>query len=68
MGIRRHGRYINDDGPEPGQSTIAFCSLVAAEQRYGYAYSGGYDVQVIAPGKPRVFEADGLTRRFVKPP
>ena len=35
MGIRRHGRYINDgvtDGPEPGQNTIAFCSVVAAEQ------------------------------------
>ena len=35
MGIRRHGRYINDDapdGPEPGQNTIAFCNLVAAEQ------------------------------------
>ena len=35
MGIRRHGRYINDDAPdspEPGQNTIAFCNLVAAEQ------------------------------------
>ena len=35
MGIRRHGRYINDgvlDGPEPGQNTIAFCSVVAIEQ------------------------------------
>ena len=35
MGIRRHGRYINDDapdGPEPGQNTIAFCNIVAAEQ------------------------------------
>ena len=35
MGIRRHGRYINDDapdGPDPGQNTIAFCNLVAAEQ------------------------------------
>ena len=35
MGIRRHGRYIKDDapdGPEPGQNTIAFCSIVAAEQ------------------------------------
>ena len=34
MGIRRGGRYINDDiedGPEPGQNTIAFCSVVAAE-------------------------------------
>ena len=35
MGIRRHGRYINDGvtvGPEPGQNTIAFCSVVAAEE------------------------------------
>ena len=35
MGIRRHGRYINNgapDGLEPGQNTIAFCNLVAAEQ------------------------------------
>ena len=34
LGIRRGGRYINDnveDGPEPGQNTIAFCSVVAAE-------------------------------------
>ena len=35
MGIRRHGRYIDDgsvDDTEPGQNTIAFCSAVAAEQ------------------------------------
>ena len=35
LGIRRNGRYIDDgitDGPEPGQNTIAFCSVVAAEQ------------------------------------
>ena len=35
MGIRRRGRYINDDAsdsPEPGQNTIAFCNVVAAEQ------------------------------------
>ena len=34
MGIRRHGRYIDDgayEGPEPGQNTITFCSAVAAE-------------------------------------
>ena len=34
-------------------------------RRYGYAYSEGYDVQVIAPGEPHVFEADGLTCRKV---
>ena len=35
LGIRRRGRYINDgvdDGPEPGQNTIAFCNVVAAEE------------------------------------
>ena len=35
LGIRRRGRYIDDgvdDGPEPGQNTIAFCSVVAAEE------------------------------------
>ena len=34
LGIRRGGRYINDgveNGPEPGQNTIAFCGVVAAE-------------------------------------
>ncbi len=35
MGIRRQGHYIKDDvktKSEPGQNTIAFCSIVAAEQ------------------------------------
>lgn len=35
MGIRRRGRYIDDgedDGPAPGQNTIAFCNAVAAEE------------------------------------
>ena len=35
LGIRQGGRYINnaaDDGPEPGQNTVAFCNVVAAEQ------------------------------------
>lgn len=36
MGTRRRGRYIDDDeddeGPEPGQNTIAFCNMVAAEE------------------------------------
>ncbi len=35
MGFRHHGRYINDGvtgGVEPGQNTIMFCSVVAAEQ------------------------------------
>ena len=35
LSIRRGGRYVNDgieDGPEPGQNTISFCSVVAAEE------------------------------------
>ena len=40
----------------------------SALELHGYAYSEGYDVQVITPREPRVFEANGLTCRFVKPP
>ncbi len=40
----------------------------SALELHGYAYTEGFDVQVIAPGEPRVFEADGLTCRFVRPP
>ena len=35
LGIRRGERYGNDgveEGPEPGQNTISFCSVVAAEE------------------------------------
>ena len=34
-GLRRHGHYIDDpvqDGPEPGQNTLAFCNLVASQE------------------------------------
>lgn len=33
MSFRRRGRYVGaaDDGPDPGQNTIAFCGMVAAE-------------------------------------
>ena len=34
IGLRQRGRYIDgesDDGPEPGQNTIAFCGAVGAE-------------------------------------
>ena len=34
MGLKRRGRYVDgeaDDGLEPGQNTIAFCGVVAAE-------------------------------------
>ena len=34
-GLRHNGRYIDDpvqDGPEPGQNTLAFCNLVASQE------------------------------------
>ncbi len=34
VGLRHRGHYVDgmrDDGPEPGQNTIAFCGVVAAE-------------------------------------
>ena len=40
----------------------------SALELHGYAYTEGYDVQVIAPGEPRMFEANGLACRFVRPP
>ena len=40
----------------------------SALELHGYAYTEGYDVQVIAPGEPRLFEANGLVCRFVRPP
>ena len=35
LGTRRGERYVNDgveEGPEPGQNTISFCNVVAAEE------------------------------------
>ena len=40
----------------------------SALELHGYAYTEAHDVQVIARGEPGVFEAVGLTCRFVKPP
>lgn len=40
----------------------------SALELHGCAYSEGHEVQVIARGEPGVFEAVGLTCRFVKPP
>ncbi len=40
----------------------------SALELHGCAYTEGHEVQVIAPGDPGVFEAAGLTCRFVKPP
>ena len=40
----------------------------SALELHGCAYTEGHDVQVIARGEPGVFEAVGLTCRFVKPP
>jgi predicted transcriptional regulator of viral defense system len=40
----------------------------SALELHGCAYSEGHEVQVIARGEPGLFEAVGLTCRFVKPP
>ena len=56
-------RFLAASRLRPG-GVIAYHSAL---ELHGYAYSEGYDVQVIAPGEPRVFEADGMTCRFVKP-
>lgn len=40
----------------------------SALELHGCAYTEGHEVQVIARGEPGVFEAAGLTCRFVKPP
>ncbi len=39
----------------------------SALELHGCAYTDGHEVQVIAHGEPGVFEAIGLTCRFVKP-
>ena len=57
-------RFLAASRLRPG-GVIAYHSAL---ELHGYAYSEGYDVQVMAPGEPRVFEADGLACRFVKPP
>lgn len=40
----------------------------SALELHGYAYSEGYEVQVIAAGQPLRLEAAGVTCRFVRPP
>ena len=40
----------------------------SALELHGYAYSEGYEVQVIAGGQPVTLEAAGVTCRFVRPP
>ena len=40
----------------------------SALQLHGYAYSEGYDVQVIAPGQPGLLETADFTCRFLKAP
>ena len=57
-------RFLAASRLRPG-GVIAYHSAL---ELHGYAYSEGYDVQVIAPGEPRMFEANGLTCRFVRPP
>ena len=40
----------------------------SAFELHGYAYTEGYDVQVIASGEPSLFKAVGFACRFVRPP
>lgn len=40
----------------------------SALELHGYAYSSEFDVQVIAPGDPGLFQATDFTCRFVRPP
>ena len=40
----------------------------SALELHGCAYTERYDVQIIARGEPGMFEAAGVTCRFVKPP
>lgn len=40
----------------------------SALELHGFAYTEGHEVHVIAHGEPGVFEAAGLTCRFVRPP
>ena len=40
----------------------------SALELHGYAYSEGYEVQVIAAGKPGLLQTSDFTCRFVKPP
>jgi predicted transcriptional regulator of viral defense system len=40
----------------------------SALELHGYAYSEGYDVQVIAPGQPGLLETADFTCRFIKTP
>lgn len=40
----------------------------SALELHGYAYSEGYEVQVISGGEPLTLEAAGVTCRFVRPP
>ena len=57
-------RFLAASRLRPG-GVIAYHSAL---ELHGYAYSEGYDVQVIAAREPRLFEAHGLTCRFMRPP
>ena len=57
-------RFLAASRLRPG-GVIAYHSAL---ELHGYAYTEGHEVQVIAHGEPRVYEANGLVCRFVKPP
>ncbi len=57
-------RFLAASRLRPG-GVIAYHSAL---ELHGYAYTEGYDVQVIASGEPGLFKAAGFTCRFVRPP
>lgn len=76
MGLRRRGRYIDeegDDGLEPGQNTMAFCGVVAAEAmrmlvRYAIGEDWWHDVD--SKAGQWAFEhrfVEAVTERFEHP-
>ena len=57
-------RFLAASRLRPG-GVIAYHSAL---QLHGYAYSEGYDVQVIAPGQPGLLNTADFTCRFIKAP
>ncbi len=53
--------------PPPALRCGGVIAYHSALELHGCAYTEGQEIQVIAHGEPGVFEAIGLTCRFVKP-
>ncbi len=57
-------RFLAASRLRPG-GVVAYHSAL---ELHGYAYSEGFDLQVVAPGQAGVLAADGFTCRFLKAP